>query len=378
MKVSNEVMNIDGNDGCDFDEFYAVATDSSGNTICVGVIKTEGAGGDDALVVKYDTNLNVLARKIYGGINLDEFSGVVIDSNNNIICVGNTYSEDSGIDEALVVKFDPNLDIIAKKVYGGSGIDRFYEVVTDDNDNIICVGRTVSEGSGDYDALVVKFDNDLNILAKRIYDGAGNYRFYEVATDSNGNIICAGRTQTEGADSDVALVVKYDPNLDIIAKKIYDGSGADAFYTVATDSNDNIICIGWTVSEETDSDEALVVKFDTNLNILTKKIYDGIDWFNGVAIDSNDNIICVGRTASGSTSGTGNHDTLVVKFDPNLDIITKKLHNDAIIDRFYEVVTDDNDNIICVGRTVSEGSGSFDASVVKFDPNLNMLVNKIQ
>ncbi len=374
MKVNTEVMNIDGNDGCDFDEFYAVATDSSGNIICVGVTKAEGADDWDTLLVKYDSNLNMLARKVYSGTNLDEFRGVTTDSSGNVICVGWIDSEGAGDHDALVVKYDSDLNILAKMIYGGTGTDVFHGVTIDSSDNIICTGQTTSEGAGSFDALVVKYDSDLNILAKKIYGGSGTDAFYTVATDSSDNIICAGYIHSERVDYDVALVVKFDTNLNILAKMIYDGT--DWFDTVATDANDNVICVGRTDSEGAGNWDALVVKYDSNLNILAKKIYSGtdIDWFNGVAIDSNDNVICAGRT---NNEGSGNRDTLVVKYDTNLNILAKKVYSATGIDRLYEVVTDANDNIICVGRTDSEGAGDYDALVVKFDTDLNLLTRKI-
>ncbi len=303
--------------GTGIDLFFGVVTDSSGNIICAGLTDSEVAGNNDALVVKFDTNLNILASKVYGGIGSDIFHEVATDANDNIICVGVTSSEGSGIDDTLVVKFDTNLDILTKKIYGGSGIDRFRRVATDSNDNIICVGYTTSEGSGGNDALVIKFDPNLNILARKIYGGTGTDEFRGVTTDSNNNITCVGWTSSEGADSDVALVVKYDPNLDIIAKKIYDGSGADLFFGVVTDSSGNIICAGQTTSEGSGDWDTLVVKFDPNLNILAKKIYGGTgtDEFRGVTTDSNNNITCVGWTSS---EGAGNYDALVVKLSSDI------------------------------------------------------------
>ncbi len=168
MEVSNEVMNIYGNDG---DQFDKAAIDTAGNIICIGHVKSEGSDTKYPLVVKYDTNLNVLFKKMYYDINLDEFRGVTTDSSGNIICIGWTVSEETDSDVAVVVKFDTNLNIIAKRIYSDSGDsgDEFDQVTTDSNDNVICVGWTDSEGAGSseypnrVDALIVKYDSDLDI-----------------------------------------------------------------------------------------------------------------------------------------------------------------------------------------------------------------------
>jgi hypothetical protein len=359
--------------GTVIDMFRGVTTDTNGNIICTGYTRSEGSGYDDTLVVKYDSNLNVLARKSYGGYVFDYFYGVATDTNNDIICVGHTTGEGSGNDDALVVKFSgSDLSILAKKVYGGTINDRFRGVDTDANNDIICVGFTNSEGSGNYDTLVVKFSgSDLSILARKVYGGTSPEYFYGVATDTNNDIICAGNTYSEGSGNGDALVVKFSgSDLSILAKKVYGGTGIDLFFGVVTDSSGNIICAGQTTSEGSGDWDTLVVKFDPNLNILAKKIYGGTgtDEFRGVTTDSNNNITCVGWTSS---EGSGGISALVVKFSgSDLSILARKVYGGTSTDLFNGVTTDTNNNIICAGYTASEGAGSNDALVVKFPSDI--------
>jgi len=353
--------------GSGYDYFYGVTVDSTNNIICAGYTTSEGLGSYDALVVKFDPNLTILARKRYGGSGYDYFWSIAIDSTDNIICVGSTTSEGSGGD-ALVVKFDSSLTILARKVYGGSGYDYFNGVTVDSSDNIICAGSTASEGAGSDDALIVKFDSSLTILARKVYGGSGNDYFYGVAVDSSDNIICVGSTNSEGAGSYDGFVVKFDPNLTILARKRYGGSGNDIFYGVTVDSSDNIICAGVTSSEGSGSNDALVVKLDNSFTILARKVYGGInnDYFQTVGVDSSDNIICAGYTNS---EGAGSDDTLVIKYDSDLAILARKVYGGSGGDYFYSVAVDSSDNIICVGNTTSEGSGG-DALVVKFPSDI--------
>ncbi len=340
------------------DDFYAVATDSSNNIVCVGQTVSEGTNGD-ALVVKFDSNMNIIARKRYGGSVSDRFYGVAVDGSDNIICVGSTTSEGTGGD-VLIVKFDNNLNIVARKHYGGSGADIAYAVAVDTTGNVICAGYTSSEGIGS-EALTIKLDNNLNILARKIYGGSAVDKFYGVTTDSTDNIICVGYTSSEGTAGE-ALVVKFDSSLNIIARKRYGGASADAFNAVATDSTDNIICAGSTASEGAGGD-ALVVKFDSSLNILARKHYGGAntETFVSVTTDSSNNIICAGSTAS---EGLGNGEILMIKFDGSLNILNKKLCGGSYQDVPNGITTDASDNIILVGSTMSEGAG--DGLVFKF------------
>lgn len=337
--------------GSSSDVFRAVASDSTGNYYCVGHTASEGTSSD-ALIVKFSSNLNIISRKHYGGAGYDMFTCVTVDSDDNVICGGYTTSEGSGGQDCIVTKFSNDLStILASKRYGGSVTDTFSGIVSDSADNIICVGDTQSEGDGT-EALILKFDSSLTLLHKKKYGGSANEYLLGVTTDSADSIICVGSTASEGGGTE-ALVIKFDGSLNIVARKRYGGAGTDIFYGVATDSSDNIICAGYTNSEGASGD-GLVIKFDSSLDILYRKRCGGtnIDLFNGVAVDLFDNIICAGYTVS---EGSGMKDCLVVRFDPELIYDTGKTYGGVNDEILYSVTTDPSGNIISAG-SISNGS----------------------
>ena len=368
--------------GAQPDGFGGVAIDNSGNIIAVGFTYSENTDGNtiyhDALVVKFDSNLNILIKKRYGlSLGFESFSKVAVDSNNNIIVVGLTTSEPIGNYDALVIKLDTNLNILIKKRYGaqtatGAG-DWFTSVAVDAGNNIICAGYTVSEGQGGTtygDCLVVKFDSNLNILARKIYGGATEDLFYGVTTDSAGNIICVGCTASEGTQTAgyySALIIKFDAFLNIVYRKLYNAtSGTYTEFTgVVCDSSNSICVCGWSNTEGTSGIDTLVMKFDSNLNIITRKRYGGTgnDRFLNIAADINNNITCVGFTTSEGLGGTDYGDALIVKFDTNLSIISKKKYGGNSDDQFCGVVVDSFGNTYCVGSIQS--NSIYDAIIVK-------------
>ena len=353
--------------GTGLDTFLGAAIDSLGSIICVGYTKSEGdTTNGDAFIIKFDSNLNITAKKRLGGTaGVEQFCGVAVDVNNNIFCAGLTYSEGLGYGDTLIIKFDTNLNVLAKKRYGGGNDDGYSAVALDTAGNVYCIGSTNSEGTigQSYNMLITKYDNNLNIVAARHYGGALTETGNGICVDSTGNIYCCGLTASDGAGNNDALIIKFDPSFNILARKTYGGVGNDFFGIVTIDKSGNIICVG-NVDEGTGND-ALVVKFDTSLNILAKKRYGGagFDIFNSVAIDSDNNIICVGYTAS---EGLGLKDALLVKFDTSLNIIAKKRYGGAGDDAFNNVVIDSTNNIIPVGSTTSLGNNGSDALIMKF------------
>lgn len=346
------------------DTFTATAIDTEGNVICVGYTSSEGSGVYDALVAKLDSNLTPILRVVCGGIEVDQFTGVDTDSSDNIICVGNTSSEGSGLDDALIVKFDRLLNITSSAVYGGAGTDYFTDVAVDSNDNIICVGYTDSEGAGLGDALVVKFDKSLSVLTRKVLGGASADYFRGVTTTYNDVVICVGYTASEGSGVNDALVVKFASDLSIIDSAIYGGASDDFFRGVVVDSLGNIICSGYTYSEGSGADACLVVKFNDVLTPLASKIYggSGYDTFRAVAVDSHDNVICCGQT---DTEGNGLDEALIAVFDLQLNLISSRICGGAGLDFFAGVAVAADDSVICAGHTTSDGQGGYDALVAK-------------
>jgi len=302
--------------------------------------------------------------KLYGGSKYDYFLGICQDDD-YIYGVGETESEGQGYADALIVKFNKSdLNVAAKKIYGGSEVDYFYGVCQDTN-YVYAVGQTESEGQGYSDALIIKFNkSDLSIVAKKTYGGSGIELFYGVCQD-NDYVYAVGYTESEGQGNADALIVKFNKSdLSIAAKKIYGGSLDDNLYGVCQD-NDYIYAVYYTESEGQGDRDALIVKFNkSDLSIAAKKIYGGntYDYFYGVCQDTN-YVYAVGETDS---EGQGNYDAMIVKFNKSdLSIAAKKIYGGSKSDRFMEVCQDTN-YVYVVGRTYSEAQGYTDTLIVKF------------
>lgn len=344
------------------DYFNGVAFGSDGNIYACGTTTSAG-NGNQGLIVKMDSNFTILAKKVYGGSNNETFVGITIDSTGNIFCCGNTSPGSYGLNDGVVVKFNSALAIVSQVVYGGSAEDLFIGITTDSTNNVIVVGATKSEGTGLYAGLIIKYSNTLSVLYRKIYGGTGDDYFYGVAVDASNNIYVAGYTTSEGTLAS-ALVIKYDASLNILFKKIYGEAANDYYYGVKVDSTGNVFCIGYTTN--TGTQDLLIVKYDSSLNVLDAKIYGGTGndrCDKGIAIDSNDNIIVTGVTSS---EGTGAIDALILKLDNNLNLIARKVVGGSGDDYFINTTVDNADNIICVGNSNSEGAGLIDALAIKF------------
>jgi hypothetical protein len=350
----------------DTDEFRATATDSFGNTFAVGM--TTIAGNSDALIVKFDSDFNVVARKLYSGAYANNFNSVIVDTSDNIIAVGKYITQAGGYTEAFIVKFSNNLNtIIAHKTYGSSGDDTFNDIAIGPSGNFYVVGYTTSEGLGLKEGLIVKFNSSLSILYKKRYGGTGNDVFNGVTMDTNGNAICVGYTSSEGANTS-GLILKLDSNLNVVLRKYYNSTlgTTTEFNAVAVTAANIAYVVGRVVIAS--GNKGLLVKFDSSLNSTGSKLYGntvGSTELTGVALDGDVNIIVAGKT---SAEGAGNYDALVMKFGSALSIIGRKTYGTVGEDSNIDCSVDGSNNIILSGYSVI--SGSTDGIITKIPGSL--------
>ena len=98
------------------------------------------------------------------------FTGLEI-INNRLYAVGaKVNGNDTSNTDALIVKYNLNLEYRGEKIYSNDGLERFNRVDVDDNDNVIVIGTTsipskkkTKDGVSvfSYDGIIGKYDKEL-------------------------------------------------------------------------------------------------------------------------------------------------------------------------------------------------------------------------
>ena len=421
------------------DEFTDVKETSDGGYIAVGksnseIITKYGVGNNgksDAIIVKFDANGNVEWGRNFGGSNDDTFNSVV-EGPDGYVAVGLTTSNDldiedykGGQNDALIVKYNYQGDVIYKRSYGSSssdqngGSEQFLNIIVDDNSYIL-TGTVAGYGTdGDLagedlirsnEGIILKMDLSFNTLWRSFFVATNGETFRKIIkTDDNHFIIIgysnsnnydmSGLGYTTPSNNSEAIVLKYDNNGNLIKKESFQGSKQENFYGVV-EVNDGYILVGNSNSSDIDMDtiskadngytDAIIVKYDKNLeNIIWKKSFGGSDDENFYGIEKiNDNeVVVIGYSKSNdmnmanlNKSSGGYSSAVLVKYNANNgNIISTKVFGGSNSDVFTKIIKTSSDKYIIAGNTYSDdvylknfNKGHQDAILVGYDSNLNL------
>jgi len=304
-----------------------------------------GNGNFDAIIVKYGNDGNVVWKNNFGGGGHDQFNSVTAVSG-GVVAVGWSFESSfgngnwagvtgNGGSDAIIVKYNSDGNIVWKNNFGGRGDDRFLSVAAVPG-GVVAVGYSFapSFGSGDWagvtgrggaNAIIVKYGYDGNIVWKNNFGGAGNDFFTAVAAASSG-IIVAGWTREDsfgngdwesfmGRGRSDGIVVKYDNDGNVVWKNNFGGAGPDAFTSVAELSG-GFVAVGyshgpsfgngdWVGVTGHGGGDAIAVKYDNDGNIVWKSNFGGggNDHFTSVTAVSG-GFVAVG-TSSAASIGSG-------------------------------------------------------------------------
>ncbi len=321
---------------------YLAGYTQSTTSIAAGGFQNSFSGSsDDAFLVKFDSTGNRLWATYFGGSGDNYGFGTATDFSGNVYLCGHTTSTSGiaiggflttypgGQQDAFLVKFDQNGNLIWSTYYGGSIGAEGYAVATDGSENVYLGGSTRSLnniasggfqntfGGGIEDDFLVKFDANGNRLWATYYGASGTEENPDITTDVNGNVYLEGTTTSTDSIAwggfqntiaglsyeDVgyspnAFLVKFDGSGNRLWATYFGGSGANDGVCVATDDSANVYISGLTTSTSniayngyqttfgSGTQDAFLVKFDQNGNLIWSTYYGNTGSYTGNAIST--------------------------------------------------------------------------------------------
>ena len=304
----------------------AVAVDKSDDSVYIVVDSAPYASVASTILVKLDSTGTILWQQeiLYQidpnpPIGYQHLSAISLDSVGNVYVVGYTNTQGAGYEDALVVKFDSSGNALWQQTIGNSIYDYGYGITVDSSDNVYITG--FSSGS----IFLIKLDSSGNTLWQQLLSGGtydSNYG-YGVAVDSVNNVYIVGQTYNQSVGNWNIILIKLDSSGTILWQRAIGSSEYETGYAIKVDSNDNVYITG----ESYLKTSILVIKFDSSGNLLKQKeIFSGKEeyqWYysgyghNLIAIDG-DQLVIGGYTYN-APPNNNSADGIIIKLPTSLD-----------------------------------------------------------
>jgi hypothetical protein len=171
-----------------------------------GVTGSHGLGAGDLFLLRYDLAGHLVWERTWGGFELDQAQGMVLDGSN--IWVAGSRTTDDGLVEAALLRFSTAGDLLLEKTWS-MGVLTVAQAVAISGDRVFVAGLH-QPTRATRDVFVKRFDLDGNEVWTYTLDGGGWDEAWDVAVDSNGVVYVSGYTSEAGATSQ-ALLLRLQP-----------------------------------------------------------------------------------------------------------------------------------------------------------------------
>lgn len=176
--------------GSNAETFDAVCVDASANVFVSGYTSSQGAGGSDALIAKYNSTGTLQWQRSLGGTGSEVGDGVAVDSAGNVYMVGTTSSQGAGGNDVLIAKYNTSGTIQWQRALGTTAGDTGRAVIVGPSDILYVLGNN----------MIAKLPNDGTLTG--IY-GTTTYQTTTL-TDASRTLTAATSTYTGATGSDTS------------------------------------------------------------------------------------------------------------------------------------------------------------------------------
>lgn len=342
-------------------------------------------GGFDWWIVRLNNNGSIIWQKTLGGSNDEYLRKIIKTHDGNIICIGDTKSNNGDIShyndqiDFWVAKIDLSGNLIWEKCYGGVNIDIGYAVCTTDDGNFMIAGSTESQfpyienNHGLSDFLLIKIDSDGNKIWQKTYGGSGNESCKSIKKSNNGGYILIGNSTSINGDlsnnygqQDVWML-KIDNDGQILWQQNFGGSNDDFINNFTEDYEGNFVIIGETYSFDFDASENhsgigardyFILKVSAEGQKIWTHCYGGSsdDYARGIVESNSKEYVVVGESYSNdgqSNNNIGSADIWIIKLNFNDGaIIWQKKYGSEGHDEPNDLILTFDNNFLFVGNTL--------------------------
>lgn len=258
---------------------------------------------------------------------IDEVRASEIDNLGNVYITGSTENTIFGFD-IMTVKISPDGQVLWQVLYSELGNDLPYDLTLDNEGNVYIAGvKNLTSSSSDF--LVLKYNTNGDLIWTKEYKGSASSKNIakKIMIDKNGYILVAGEIFNPVTKEDIILI-KYSSFGEEIWIQNFDDNGSERVCDLEIDNLNNLY-IGGCRTNTSSFDDFILIKYDTNGNLLWMCQYNGQanydDVIVDITLDAHHNILVLGYTYQVS----GQKDIIFRKYDINGNLIWSNIYAGA-------------------------------------------------
>jgi hypothetical protein len=351
--------------------FSSLCLTPEGGTVLAGYVESGSSGPGleesvvyDACLVKLDSSGEILWQKSYGGSDDDLAYSVIAVSGGGYLAVGETYSFDAALDDAMVLRINEDGELIWAKRVGGTGEDWAIDVKQKEDGSFIVLGTSKagsapSEAGATYDIWLFGLDKNGELLWQKTYDGGLDDAAYSLTRTVEGDCIIAGATTSYGGGDNNAFLIKTDSGGLIKWQKVFGGPKDDYAFSAIEAPDGGFLVVGETYLKNTPTR-----KDYSNAWVLKINAFGGDEWQKAYGSSQNNFALSAAPAgkhgfivAGGSKSSSASYDAWAFKIDWSGKIIWKHNYDLSGEETIYAVAPAGGEKIILLGSVVSSELG---------------------
>lgn len=294
-----------------FDEAYAIAIDTLGNSYVTGS-SDAGAQGSNFVTVKYNSAGTQQWATPYNGPgnSIDAATQIKLDAQFNVYVSGHSTGSGTNLDIATIKYNNSGAQQWVSRFNGTLNFFDVPEALFIDNlNNVYVAGATYGGLATENDYVTIKINSAGAQQWAKINDGPLNDedKAFDVVADLNQNVYVTGRSMGSGGNAENMVTIKYDAAGNLLWKDTYNGpnSGYDDAQQMRLGNSGALYITGYSAGIGTNNDY-LTLKYDTsNGNILWEARFDGpannSDQAFAMEIDAMESIFVTGTSNDPAT-----------------------------------------------------------------------------
>lgn len=209
--------------GPEYEAPRGITSDSDGNVYIWGHHSTSTSLGYDPILLKLDSEGELLFTKSYGLSANEIASDIIIAANGDLLMTSDTNSEGQGFNDILLIRMTNEGEIIFAKTIGAGSSDHSLDITHVENNMYAIIGATASFGAGGLDYMVTYVTEHGDVKYTFSFGGdEKDVAFDAVKTEDDG-LVLVGTTRSFGEGFGSAYAVRLDNSFKCGCNGFYDG-----------------------------------------------------------------------------------------------------------------------------------------------------------